>query len=363
MPLSVKTESGMRYASAHVKVDGVWRKARQVYQKTATGWRPVWSYEWTTGDWGGCSATCGGGTQTRTVDCDRNDGVRVADALCETTKPAASNACNTQPCYTYNWYTGRWGSCNASCGTGTQTRTVYCRRNDGTQVADAFCSGGKPSASTSCSSCSGCSYNETAYINHKVIHCNYLKLNGRTNWTYAEVRSSIISTYGSVYNHYLGCSSYEKVCPYPSDACCAAAGYTDHGGQCSLAWVTGNFGSCSASCGTGTQTRTVTCKRTSDNATLSDSICSAFSGKPSASASCTSCSGCSYSETAMVYAKVKQLNALAVDGRTNWTYSQARSAILSNYSSVTQWWNVAGRNESICPYPSAACCSGYKYSQ
>ena len=230
MPLSVKTESGMRYASAHVKVDGVWRKARQVYQKTATGWRPVWSYEWTTGDWGGCSATCGGGTQTRTVDCDRNDGVRVADALCETTKPAASNACNTQPCYTYNWYTGRWGSCNASCGTGTQTRTV-------------------------------------------------------------------------------------------------------------------------------------TCKRTSDNATLSDSICSAFSGKPSASASCTSCSGCSYSETAMVYAKVKQLNALAVDGRTNWTYSQARSAILSNYSSVTQWWNVAGRNESICPYPSAACCSGYKYSQ
>ncbi|GAB7499615.1 hypothetical protein Bwad002_39660 [Bilophila wadsworthia] len=65
----------------------------------------------------------------------------------------------------------------------------------------------------------------------------------------------------------------------------------------------------------------------------------------------------------MVYAKVKQLNALAVDGRTNWTYSQARSAILSNYSSVTQWWNVAGRNESICPYPSAACCSGYKYSQ
>ena len=190
-----------------------------------------------------------------------------------------------------------------------------------------------------------------------------MKLNGRTNWTYAEVRSSIISTYGSVYNHYLGCSSYEKVCPYPSDACCAAAGYTDHGGQCSLAWVTGNFGSCSASCGTGTQTRTVTCKRTSDNATLSDSICSAFSGKPSASASCTSCSGCSYSETAMVYAKVKQLNALAVDGRTNWTYSQARSAILSNYSSVTQWWNVAGRNESICPYPSAACCSGYKYSQ
>lgn len=55
-------------------------------------------------------------------------------------------------------------------------------------------------------------------------------------------------------------------------------------------WQTGSFGSCSVSCGGGTQTRTVSCGR-SDGATVSDSFCSG--AKPSASQSCntTACAG------------------------------------------------------------------------
>ncbi|MDD5589778.1 MAG: hypothetical protein PHQ47_01215 [Candidatus Portnoybacteria bacterium] len=34
----------------------------------------------------------------------------------------------------YSWYTSDWSSCSPSCGPGTQTRTVYCQRNDGANM-------------------------------------------------------------------------------------------------------------------------------------------------------------------------------------------------------------------------------------
>jgi hypothetical protein len=56
------------------------------------------SYAWKTGPWSSCSKTCGGGTQTRSVWCERNNGTKVADSYCTGTSPATSQACNTQPC-------------------------------------------------------------------------------------------------------------------------------------------------------------------------------------------------------------------------------------------------------------------------
>ena len=48
--------------------------------------------------------------------------------------------------YTYSWQTGSWGSCS-SC---SQTRSVWCQRNDGATVDDSYCNGGKPATSQSC---------------------------------------------------------------------------------------------------------------------------------------------------------------------------------------------------------------------
>lgn len=57
------------------------------------------TYAWTSAAWGACSLTCGGGTQTRAVTCQRNDGVTVADGNCNiATKPVLSQSCNTQAC-------------------------------------------------------------------------------------------------------------------------------------------------------------------------------------------------------------------------------------------------------------------------
>ncbi|NXN28058.1 PPN protein, partial [Nycticryphes semicollaris] len=110
---------------------------------------------WKTGEWGPCSATCGGGTQTRSVYCVTFDGQNsqgvVDNAECMTfaQQPRSSQPCNVRPCAT--WSTGPWSECSASCGEGVQTRTVTCRTQQGSQAQDFAClMEPKPSATQPC---------------------------------------------------------------------------------------------------------------------------------------------------------------------------------------------------------------------
>jgi hypothetical protein len=75
--------------------------------------------EWSS--WGECSAPCGGGTQARTraIKVARSGDGRACPALRET------RSCNLQncpvDCEVGEW--GSWGECSASCGGGTQSRS------------------------------------------------------------------------------------------------------------------------------------------------------------------------------------------------------------------------------------------------
>ncbi|KGL86288.1 Papilin, partial [Charadrius vociferus] len=110
---------------------------------------------WKTGEWGSCSATCGGGTQTRSVYCVAFDGqssqgvVDNAECMAFAQQPRGSQPCNMRQCAT--WSTGPWSECSASCGEGVQTRTVTCRTQQGSQAQDFAClMEPKPSATQPC---------------------------------------------------------------------------------------------------------------------------------------------------------------------------------------------------------------------
>ena len=87
--------------------------------------------------WGGCSASCGGGTQTRACNspAPTNGGAGCSGP--------SSQSCNTQGCPVNGGWSG-WGGCSASCGGGTQARAC----NSPTPAnGGAACSG---SSSQSC---------------------------------------------------------------------------------------------------------------------------------------------------------------------------------------------------------------------
>ena len=116
---------------------------------------PVYTYSWYTNNWNpvSCPVTCGGGTQTRTIDCKRSNGVSVDSSNCNAaSKPATTQSCNTQACvvqpvYTYSWYSGAWGECI----NGKQTRSVSCKRNDNVHMSYYYCAGAeKPDTSKDC---------------------------------------------------------------------------------------------------------------------------------------------------------------------------------------------------------------------
>ena len=98
--------------AVQARVSGVWKDVGQIYINIKGTWKPVWSYSWNTGNWGSCSASCGNGTQTRTVTCKRNDGQTVADSLCTKyvgTKPATSQTCNLGACEECKCEDGKYG--------------------------------------------------------------------------------------------------------------------------------------------------------------------------------------------------------------------------------------------------------------
>ena len=103
MPFYTKVNNILRDSNIFVKPSGseILKEAKNIWVKNESGTlKPIWNYWWALGGWGGCSASCGGGWQYRTVTCTRTNGVIKADSFCSDLggKPAQSQACNTQAC-------------------------------------------------------------------------------------------------------------------------------------------------------------------------------------------------------------------------------------------------------------------------
>jgi hypothetical protein len=222
---------------------------------------PAYTYSWQTSGYSTPSA-CGTTTATRSVWCERSDGATVADGNCGGGKPASSTSTTNYSSCSYSFQYGSWSS-PSGCGNVTQTRTATCKRSDGTTVSNTYC--GTPVTSQSGTSYSSCTYAFEYGSWSTPSGCG----------TVTETRTAQCRRSDGTLVSNSNCGTPVTTQSGTSTATCT---YTANLG----AW-----GTCSNSCGTGTQTRSVSCTR-SDGATVANSNC----GSPATSQSCTGNTGC-----------------------------------------------------------------------
>ncbi|XP_060110023.1 A disintegrin and metalloproteinase with thrombospondin motifs 18 isoform X1 [Heteronotia binoei] len=85
---------------------------------------------WLAGQWSVCSQTCGGGEQSRQIQCVQRKNFQkeeiVAHALCPVSTPAQIQTCNNQDCPP-EWSPGPWSQCSKTCGRGIAKRDIFCK--------------------------------------------------------------------------------------------------------------------------------------------------------------------------------------------------------------------------------------------
>lgn len=120
------------------------------------------TYQWNTGAWA-TTPSCGRTDESRSVSCRRSDGTTVADASCTGAKPdtnrPAATATNDYRACTYSWKTTPWSPIPpTTCGLTSRTRSISCTRSDGVDAAASSCTSARPATSTLSTSYVGCGY-------------------------------------------------------------------------------------------------------------------------------------------------------------------------------------------------------------
>ncbi|XP_053513388.1 A disintegrin and metalloproteinase with thrombospondin motifs 16 isoform X3 [Artibeus jamaicensis] len=223
---------------------------------------------WSVGNWSTCSRTCGGGTQSRVVQCTRRAHYRseqVLDSLCPQPAPSSRQACHSQSCPPM-WSTGPWAECSRTCGKGWKKRSVACKSTNPsarTQVLpDTLCSSEpKPRTHEACplkrchkhkklqwlvSAWSQCSVTCERGTQKRFLKCAEKYISGK----YRELTSK------KCLHLPQPDLELERACalfPCPKHALFAATGPPR------ASWFTSPWSQCTASCGGGVQTRSVQC--------------------------------------------------------------------------------------------------------
>ncbi|XP_063572820.1 A disintegrin and metalloproteinase with thrombospondin motifs 17 isoform X2 [Pongo abelii] len=196
---------------------------------------------WTHSGWEGCSVQCGGGERRTIVSCTRivnKTTTLVNDSDCpQASRPEPQvRRCNLHPCQS-RWVAGPWSPCSATCEKGFQHREVTCvyQLQNGTHVATRplYCPGPRPAAVQSCEG----------------QDCLSI-------WEASEWSQCSASCGKGVRKRTVACTNSQGKCdastrPRAEEAC------EDYSGC--YEWKTGDWSTCSSTCGKGLQSRVVQC--------------------------------------------------------------------------------------------------------
>lgn len=109
------------------------------------------SPQWLFTEWSDqCSAECGTGVQTRRVFCEISSDQEYCD---ESNRPEISRDCASNRTCSGQWFTGPWTKCSSSCDLGEQVRDVVCvtsLRGSLRVVLDMNCPANKPETRKPC---------------------------------------------------------------------------------------------------------------------------------------------------------------------------------------------------------------------
>ncbi|XP_049815817.1 protein madd-4-like [Schistocerca nitens] len=116
---------------------------------------PRWNYS----EYQACSKPCGIGIRTREVTCIHevtrggSNTIIVPNSMCPQPPPPNRQYCNIVDC-PVKWHTGTWSKCSATCGGGTKTRSVECKQtmaqNNIIPRHTTKCTGPKPPEKKAC---------------------------------------------------------------------------------------------------------------------------------------------------------------------------------------------------------------------
>ncbi|XP_066109699.1 A disintegrin and metalloproteinase with thrombospondin motifs 16 isoform X2 [Saccopteryx bilineata] len=224
---------------------------------------------WSVGNWSTCSRTCGGGTQSRVVQCMQRAhyrSERVSASLCPQPGPSGQQACQSQSCPP-TWSTGPWAECSRSCGKGWRKRFVACKSTN-------------PSARAQLLPDSLCS-SEPKPRTHEACPLKRCHKHRKLQWLVSAWSQCSVTCEGGTQKRFLKCAEkyisgkyrelsskkclhlpqpdleVERACalfPCPKHPLFAAAGPQQ------ASWFASPWSQCTASCGGGVKTRSVQCR-------------------------------------------------------------------------------------------------------
>lgn len=213
-------------------------------------------YRWVPTSWQSEEQSCGGEVrQTRTVTCQRTDGLEADPELCLDPVPALEQTAPDYSACSYTWKADDWGPWSSQCSANSRrTRNVYCEREDGKSVQGASCGAGEPASE------------ETAEI---LTNCGYEWQTG--SWSTVPQCSASAETTRSVTCHRTDGAEVDEVLCDSATKPASSKATGDYTG-CTYSWKTSLTQWNSTCSDAATGTRTVKCQR-SDGTDAADEKC------------------------------------------------------------------------------------------